>query len=98
MTSTPWARISVNWSVWLRGHASDPQYWADPIRGDGDTTWHWHRWERWPSGDARLSVFRLDTTDEPVERSVDRLVAWLEEQRALKAAGKLPLSGRWWKT
>jgi chloramphenicol 3-O-phosphotransferase len=86
----------VNWSVWLRGHAADPQYWADPIRQDGDMSWHWDRWERWTSGDPRWSIFRIDTTHKPVGRSADRLVAWLEGQRALKAAGKLPLSGRWW--
>jgi AAA domain len=86
----------VNWSVWLRGHAADPQWWSDPIRHDGDTTWHWQRWERWRVGDPRWSVFRIDTTHEPVTASVDRLVAWVEGQRGLGAAGKLPLSGRWW--
>jgi hypothetical protein len=86
----------VNWSVWLRGHAADPQYWAGPIRQDGDTTWHWHRWERWRPGDPRWSVHRIDTTSEPIERSADRLVEWLDQQRRLRAAGTLPLSGRWW--
>jgi hypothetical protein len=86
----------VNWSVWLRGHAADPQYWTGPIRQDGDTTWHWARWERWTVGDPRWSVLRIDTTHEPVEHSTDRLVAWLDEQRGLREAGTLPLSGRWW--
>jgi hypothetical protein len=86
----------VNWSVWLRGHAADPQYWAGPIRQDGDTTWHWHRWEQWRAEDPRWSVHRIDTTNEPIERSADRLVEWLDQQRGLRAAGTLPLSGRWW--
>lgn len=87
----------VSWGVWLRFHASDPQTWAGPLRGDGDETWgRWERWERWQAGDPRWSVFRLDTTGEPVERSVERLVAWIEEQRRLLAAGALPLSREWW--
>ena len=86
----------INWSDWLRGHCADPQFWADPIRADGDTTWYWSRWERWSAGDPRWSALQLDTTDEPVEGSIERLVAWIEEQRALGASGELPLSGRWW--
>lgn len=86
----------LNWSDWLRGHCADPQFWADPIRVDDDTTWHWHRWERWSSGDPRWSAFRLDTTDKPVEASIERLITWIEEQRDLRSSGGLPLSGRWW--
>lgn len=86
----------LNWSDWLRDHYADPQFWADPIRADGDTTWYWSRWERWSAGDPRWSALQLDTTYEPVEASIERLVAWIEEQRALSASGELPLSGRWW--
>ena len=84
------------WALWLRRHAIDPQTFSGPIRGDGDATWAWERWERWQAGDPRWTTFVLDTTDETVDVSADRLAAWVTEQRRLRAEGRLPLSGRWW--
>jgi hypothetical protein len=86
----------LNWSDWLSGHCADPQHWTGPILADGDTTWHWGRWQQWRADDPRWSVFVLDTTEEPIEDSIERLVGWIEEQRQLNAAGRLALSGRWW--
>jgi hypothetical protein len=84
------------WALWLRRHSIDPQTYSGPIRGDGDTTWAWERWERWQAGDPRWTTFVLDTTAEPVDVSADRLAAWIKEQRRLRAEGRLPLSSRWW--
>ena len=84
------------WAAWLRHHARDPQWFAGPLRGDGDRTMRWERWERWREGDPRWTVFVLDTTRAPVDETADQLVAWIEEQRALLRRGELPLSGRWW--
>jgi hypothetical protein len=84
------------WALWLRRHSIDPQTYSGPIRGDGDATWAWERWERWQAGDSRWRTFVVDTTEEAVEVSADRLAAWITEQRRLRAEGALPLSGRWW--
>jgi hypothetical protein len=84
------------WALWLRQHAVDPQLFAGPIRGDGDTTWGWERWETWQAGDPRWSTFVLDTTDVPVERSTEQLGGWVEERRRALREGRLPLSGEWW--
>jgi hypothetical protein len=86
----------LNWSEWLNGHCADPQFWREPILSDRDTTWHWSRWQGWRAGDPRWSVLRNDTTTEPVEASVTRLIGWIEQQRQHRAAGELALSGRWW--
>jgi hypothetical protein len=85
------------WALWLRRHALDPQLFAGPIREDGDTSWAWGRWEGWQSGDSRWSTFVLDTTGAPVERSVEQLARWIEEQRRRLDAGGLPLGGAWWR-
>jgi hypothetical protein len=84
------------WALWLRRHSIDPQTFAGPIRGDGDTTWAWERWEGWHAGDPRWTTFVLDTTEETVDTSADRLAVWIAEQRRSLADGRLPLKGRWW--
>ena len=84
------------WPLWLRRHSIDPQTFSGPIRGDGDATWAWGRWERWQAGDPRWTTFVLDTTGEPAGASAERLADWITEQRRLRAEGRLPLSGRWW--
>lgn len=84
------------WALWLRRHAVDPQLYAGPIREDGDTSWAWERWEDWRTGDSRWSTLVLDTTGQSVERSVEQLAGWIEDQRRLLDAGRLPLSGEWW--
>jgi hypothetical protein len=84
------------WALWLRRHADDPQLFAGPIRGDGDTTWAWERWEGWQTGDPRWTTFVLDTTGQSVPRSAEQLAAWVSEQRRLRDEGRLPLAGRWW--
>jgi hypothetical protein len=86
----------LNWSHWLAGHYDDPQFWLDPILSDEDTRWSWARWRHWTRGDPRWSVLQIDTTDEPVETSVGRLLDWIEDQRRRRASGRLALSGRWW--
>jgi AAA domain len=84
------------WGLWLRMHSDDPRAFAGPIRGEEAGGWEWSRWDRWDRDDPRWDVFVLDTTAETVERSAERLAGWVGEQRRLLAAGRLPLSGRWW--
>jgi hypothetical protein len=86
----------VVWGVWLRFHTRDPQTFAGPIRGDGDMTWAWSRWETWQAGDPRWSTFHLDTTARSIDDSADALGRWIAEQRRLRDDGRLPLSGDWW--
>jgi hypothetical protein len=85
------------WALWLRRHAADPQLFADPIRGPEDGGWAWDRWTSWQAGDPRWSSLVLDTTTETVEQSLDRLAAWIEDQRGMRDWGELPLSGEWWR-
>jgi hypothetical protein len=91
------------WSAWLRLHRVDPQFFTGPIRGgagenpDGVAPWlRWDRWERWRRGDPRWDFDRADTTMSTPEQTAERLVAWIEAERARHRAGALALSGRWW--
>ncbi|MGH3102933.1 MAG: hypothetical protein ACRDN6_02400 [Gaiellaceae bacterium] len=84
------------WGLWLRLHAEDPQVFAGPIRGEPAPDWQWSRWERWRRGDPRWSISILETTGRTIAESAAELESWVDEQRALHAAGALPLSGRWW--
>lgn len=85
----------VVWGLWLRMHARDPQLFNGPIRGIDDGGWAWDRWSHWQEGDERWVTFVLDTTDEPVDASLDRLTEWVGHQRALRDEGRLPLSRNW---
>ena len=84
-----------NWAAWIRGHAVDPQ-WEPGVIRDADPTLHWDRWERWQRGDRRWSVWRLDTTDLPIEQAARQVATWMQEQRRLHDQGRGPFSGRWW--
>jgi hypothetical protein len=85
----------VAWGVWLRFHASDPAWWAGPIRADEDG-FSWSRWESWRAGDPRWRIDRVDTTGRPPAETARSLAAWFRARQAERDGGGLALSGRWW--
>jgi hypothetical protein len=63
----------LGWAAWHRGHARDPRHRPEAIIGGGWPSMAWHRWTGWDAGDPRWRTQLLDTTDQPVGRSVDRV-------------------------
>ena len=51
----------------------------------------WERWDEWPDGDPRWRVRVIDTSDLLVERVVDQLTDWIEDERELLRSGAHPL-------
>jgi hypothetical protein len=41
----------------------------------------WDRWSAWTKDDPRWSTYLLDTTGQPVQRSVDALERWITANR-----------------
>jgi hypothetical protein len=85
----------LGWAAWHRKHAVDLHYRPDVII---DTSWPemaWHRWTSWQADDTRWCTQRLDTTDQPVTKSIDQVAQWITEQREAHQAGQLPLSHGW---
>ena len=92
-------RRQVEWAAFLRGHAVDPGHDRGQLRcRDDDGTMRWERWWEWKRGDPRWDVEHVDTTDLTPDQSLHRLTIWIAAQRALHAAGKLPLAADWWRT
>ncbi len=71
----------VGWSAWHRGHARDPRYRPEVIVDGSWPEMVWDRWSAWTKDDPRWSTYLLDTTGEPVERSVDALERWITASR-----------------
>ena len=84
----------LNWAAWLRGHAADPRWRAHVIR-DAETGGEllWGRMDGWRPGDPRWRVRVIDTSSLPAKRVAERLVAWIEAERALVRSGRHPLPG-----
>ena len=72
----------LGWAAWHRGHARDPRYRPEVIVNDGWPSMAWRRWTDWRSGDPRWRTHVLDTTDQPVARSVDQVEQWVMSQRS----------------
>ncbi len=85
----------VSWAAWHRGHARDPRYRPEVFASGTRRAPARHRWSGWTAGDPRWSVHLLDTTGQPIDRSVARLEAWITDQRSAHAAGLLPLRRGW---
>lgn len=81
-----WDAVAVDaflgWAAWHRGHAHDPRYRPEVIVNDGWPSMAWHRWTDWRLGDPRWRTHVLDTTDQPVARSVDQVEQWVMSQRS----------------
>jgi hypothetical protein len=85
----------LNWAAWHRGHAADPRYQPELLLTGPRAGEAWHRWTAWSAEDPRWSTHVLDTTNEPVERCVDRVEAWITEQRDALRTGRLALRRGW---
>ena len=85
----------LGWAVWHRGHAHDPRHRPDVIIDGSWSGMVWDRWIGWAAGDPRWRTHLLDTTDQPVGRSVDQVEQWITEQRAAHRSGRLPLTRGW---
>lgn len=85
----------VQWAAWHRGHARDPRYRPEVLVAGDKPGLAWHRWTQWSADDPRWSVRVIDTTDQPLERSLDQLEAWITEQRQALRSGRLPLRRGW---
>jgi hypothetical protein len=85
----------LGWAAWHRGHAADPRYRPEVLLAGSRTGTAWHRWTAWDSQDPRWATHVLDTTDEPVDRSIQRVEAWITEQRDALRAGNLALRHGW---
>ncbi|WP_319460260.1 hypothetical protein [Micromonospora sp. RTP1Z1] len=85
----------LGWAAWHRGHAHDPRHRPDVIMGDSWPEMAWHRWAGWAVDDPRWRTHLLDTTDQPVARSVDEVEQWITEQRDAHRSGQIPLIRGW---
>ncbi|HEY4458944.1 MAG TPA: hypothetical protein VGN81_31815 [Pseudonocardiaceae bacterium] len=94
-----WDESTVNaflgWAAWHRGHARDPHYRSEVIIRGSSPEMAWHRWTGWAPEDPRWRTDIVDTTSQPVAKSVDQLERWVTEQRDAHQAGQLPLSHDW---
>ncbi|MFE2426986.1 hypothetical protein ACFXJ5_09565 [Streptomyces sp. NPDC059373] len=84
-----------NWAAWHRGHAHDPRFRPDVITANSAPDMAWHRWLSWPSEDPRWQAQVLDTTDRPLQESVEDLEQWILVQRAALRDDSLPLRRGW---
>ncbi|WP_328506472.1 hypothetical protein [Streptomyces sp. NBC_00391] len=85
----------VGWAAWHRQHALDPRHRPDVIIDNSWPEMAWHRWTSWHAGDRRWRTQLLDTTDQPVAKSVAQVERWVTEQRGVHRADQLALSHDW---
>ncbi|WP_236243990.1 hypothetical protein [Streptomyces sp. CC210A] len=85
----------LGWAAWHRKHPLDPRHRPDVVIDNSWPEMVWHRWTGWRTGDPRWSTQLLDTTDQPVTKSVDQVERWITEQRDAYQAGQLALSRGW---
>jgi len=85
----------LNWAAWHRGHAADPHYQPELLLSGSRENVAWHRWTAWGAEDPRWATHVLDTTHEPIEQCVQRVEAWITEQREALRDGHLPLRRGW---
>lgn len=85
----------LGWAAWHRKHALDPRHRPDVIIDNSWSEMVWRRWTGWHADDPRWRVQLLDTTDQPVTTSVDKVEQWIKEQRDAHQAGRLALSRGW---
>lgn len=83
----------VHWGGWMRGHARDPRFQPFVIQERCEPSMQWARWSEWRANDPRWRVRIVDTSRVSVDEVVGELERWIEEERALVAAGRHPLTG-----
>ncbi|MEV5850548.1 hypothetical protein AB0M32_52200 [Streptomyces sp. NPDC051985] len=83
------------WAAWHRGHARDPRFRPDVVIDGSWPEMAWQRWTGWTAEDPRWSTCLIDTTDQPLTTSVDRVERWVTEQRLAHRSGRLALSRGW---
>lgn len=83
----------LNWAEWMRHHAGNPTWRQHVIRHAGAEGMRWERWATWHEGDPRWRVRVSDTSVLPVDRVVDELTSWIEDERELLRSGFHPLAG-----
>ncbi len=72
---------ALNWGVWLRMHADDPQWRQDVIRADAWEAMRWERWDTWQRGDPRWDVQAIDTAHRTIEETTEETVSWIARRR-----------------
>ncbi|MGW0712224.1 hypothetical protein ACWD4G_40830 [Streptomyces sp. NPDC002643] len=85
----------LGWAAWHRKHALDPRHRPDVIIDNSWPEMVWHRWTGWHSDDPRWRTQLLDTTDQPVTKSVGQVERWIAERREAHQAGRLALNNGW---
>jgi hypothetical protein len=85
----------LGWAAWHRRHAYDPRHRPDVVTNGSWSEMVWHRWTGWTAEDPRWCTHLLDTTGQPVAKSVDHVQRWVTEQRDKHRSGRLPLSHGW---
>lgn len=81
----------LNWAEWMRQHARNPSWRRNVIRKTGAEGMRWERWDDWSESDPRWRVRIVDTSELPVERVVDELATWIDDERDLLRSGAHPL-------
>lgn len=85
----------IGWAAWHRKHVLDPRHRPDVVIDNSWPEMAWQRWTRWHADDPRWRTQLLDTTDQPVTKSVDQVERWITEQREMHRAGRLALGHGW---
>ncbi|MDO0935159.1 hypothetical protein QQY66_27105 [Streptomyces sp. DG2A-72] len=85
----------LGWAAWHRKHALDPRHRPDVIIDNSWPEMAWHRWTGWHADDPRWRTQLLDTTDQPVTKSVVQVERWITQQRDAHQAGQLALDNGW---
>ncbi|SEC41643.1 hypothetical protein SAMN05216489_00679 [Streptomyces sp. 3213] len=83
------------WAAWHRGHARDPQFRPDVIIDGSWPEMAWHRWTAWTAEDPRWRTSLIDTTGQPLAKSIDHVERWVTEQREAYRSGRLALARGW---
>ncbi|MFC8800371.1 hypothetical protein ACFT2C_21760, partial [Promicromonospora sp. NPDC057138] len=73
----------LGWADWHRQHALDPRNRPDVIIENSWPEMAWHRWTGWHAGDSRWRTELLDTTSQPLAKSMAQVERWIAERRGL---------------
>ena len=81
-----------NWARWHRGHAADPAHRPEVITERSAPDMRWDRWASWTRTDPRWHVTTINTSDEPMVATAERVRDWVKLSRQGRDDGSLPLS------
>ena len=94
MEEWPLNQDTLCWASWQRMHAADPQWEQRVIVNNKQPGFRWDRWTKWPSGDKRWRVTRIDTTAQTAAETLKVLVRWMADER--NRINSLTPSAKWW--